>query len=170
MSDAQPPTQAGGSPSVETVPAVKAKDMSAPDSGQVRSRRGRNRSSEPKPAKASRAGRNLPAAIAVGVILLGSLLIGLLFFPFAIVVIAVAFAAVGVWEVSRALEVRGMKVPLVPVLSALSAVPSPPISHPRAQSNPSSSPSAADRGVAPVHSVGARGWTAAIGAIGLGMN
>ena len=116
MSETQPPSQAGGSPSVETVPAAKATDMSAADSGQVNSRRARNRGADAKPAKVSRAGRNLPAAIAVGVVLLGSLLIGLLFFPFAIVVIAVAFAAVGVWEVSRALEVRGMKVPLVPVL------------------------------------------------------
>ena len=116
MSETQPPSQAGGSPSVETVPAAKATDMSAADSGQVNSRRARNRGVDAKPAKVSRAGRNLPAAIAVGVVLLGSLLIGLLFFPFAIVVIAVAFAAVGVWEVSRALEVRGMNVPLVPVL------------------------------------------------------
>lgn len=75
------------------------------------------------PAKPSRAGRNLPAAIAVGVILLGSLLVGLLFLPFAIVVIATVFAGVGVWEVSRALEVRNIKVPLVPVLVGSVALP-----------------------------------------------
>ncbi|WP_461170471.1 phosphatidate cytidylyltransferase [Arthrobacter sp. Z1-15] len=79
---------------------------------------------QPKdPAKPSKAGRNLPAAIAVGVILLGSLLAGLLFFPFAIVAIATVFAAVGVWEVSRALEVRGIKVPMVPVLVSTVALP-----------------------------------------------
>ncbi len=123
MSDAQPPTQAGGAPSVETVPAAKAKQMSAGNSGRVRGGGARDSHGAGKPAKVSRAGRNLPAAIAVGVILLGSLLMGLLFFPFAIVIIAVVFAAVGVWEVNRALEVRGMKVPQVPVLVGSVALP-----------------------------------------------
>lgn len=76
-----------------------------------------------KEARPSRAGRNLPAAIGVGVALLGSLLVGLLYYPVAIVVIAAGFAVVGVWEVSRALEVRGIKVPLVPVLVGTLALP-----------------------------------------------
>ncbi|MCQ1957966.1 phosphatidate cytidylyltransferase [Arthrobacter sp. zg-Y826] len=97
--------------------------MSAADPGQVGGRAARGRRTAEKPVKVSRAGRNLPAAIAVGVILLGSLLSGLLFFPFAIVIIAVGFAAVGVWEVNRALEVRGMKVPQVPVLVGSVALP-----------------------------------------------
>ncbi|MBP3037047.1 phosphatidate cytidylyltransferase [Arthrobacter sp. zg-ZUI100] len=75
------------------------------------------------PAKVSKAGRNLPAAIAVGVILVAALLAALLFFPFGIVAIATVFAAVGVWEVSRALEVRGIKVPMVPVLVGTVALP-----------------------------------------------
>ena len=75
------------------------------------------------PERPSRAGRNLPAAIAVGVILLGSLMVGLLFLPVAIVAIAVAFAVVGSWEVGRALEVRGIKVPRIPVLAGAVAVP-----------------------------------------------
>ncbi|MBP3044063.1 phosphatidate cytidylyltransferase [Arthrobacter jiangjiafuii] len=75
------------------------------------------------PAKVSKAGRNLPAAIVVGVILVAALLAALLFFPFGIVAIATVFAAVGVWEVSRALEVRGIKVPMVPVLVGTVALP-----------------------------------------------
>lgn len=93
--------------------------MSVPDGRRTRNAAGRKRP-ERKPSKA---GRNLPAAIAVGVVLLGALLVGLLFSPLAIVAIAAAFSVVGVWEVSRALEVRGIKVPQVPVLVGSVAVP-----------------------------------------------
>ena len=119
MSQSQPPTQAGGSPSPEAGPAAKGMDMSVPDGRRAR------RAAAPKGAerKPSKAGRNLPAAIAVGVVLLGALLVGLLFSPLAIVAIAAAFSVVGVWEVSRALEIRGIKVPHVPVLVGSVAVP-----------------------------------------------
>jgi len=93
--------------------------MSVPDGRRARNSAARNRA-ERKPSKA---GRNLPAAIAVGVVLLGALMVGLLFSPLAIVAIAAAFSVVGVWEVSRALEVRGIKVPHVPVLVGSVAVP-----------------------------------------------
>ena len=126
MSNDQPTNKAGGT-SLETDPAAKATDMSATDGTgspeQAKtSKRGVGRA--PKaPAKPSKAGRNLPAAIAVGVVLVGALLSGLLFFPFAVVAIATVFAAVGVWEVSRALEVRTIKVPMVPVLVGTVALP-----------------------------------------------
>ncbi|CEA07610.1 Phosphatidate cytidylyltransferase [Arthrobacter saudimassiliensis] len=84
---------------------------------------GSRRGSDRTPDRPSRAGRNLPAAIGVGVALLGSLLVGLLYYPVAIVIIAAGFAVVGVWEVSRALEVRGIKVPMVPVLVGTLALP-----------------------------------------------
>lgn len=93
--------------------------MSVPDGRRARNSAARKRA-ERKPSKA---GRNLPAAIAVGVVLLGALMVGLLFSPLAIVAIAAAFSVVGVWEVSRALEVRGIKVPHVPVLVGSVAVP-----------------------------------------------
>ena len=64
----------------------------------------------------SRAGRNLPAALAVGVGL-GLVVIGSLF------VVRTAFVAVcavaivtAVWELAGALAVRGVRVPLVPVV------------------------------------------------------
>ena len=132
MSNDQPPNRAGGA-SLETDPAAKATDMSATDgTGSPKRAKASKRATAvpgasakpPKPpAKPSKAGRNLPAAIAVGVILLGALLAGLLFFPFAIVAIATVFAGVGVWEVSRALAVRGIKVPMVPVLAGTAALP-----------------------------------------------
>lgn len=128
MTNDQPPSKAGGT-SLETDPAAKATDMSATDGAGLvpkgkASRRGARVPGTPKaPAKPSKAGRNLPAAIAVGLLMVGALLAGLLFFPFAIVAIATVFAAVGVWEVSRALEVRGIKVPLVPVLVGTVALP-----------------------------------------------
>ena len=119
MNQSQPSTQAGGTPSPEADPAAKGTDMSVPGGRRARSSAARTRT----PRKPSKAGRNLPAAIAVGVVLLGALLVGLLFSPVAIAVIAAGFSAVGVWEVSRALEVRGIKVPHVPVLVGAVAVP-----------------------------------------------
>ncbi|WP_195840631.1 phosphatidate cytidylyltransferase [Arthrobacter sp. BL-252-APC-1A] len=122
MNQSQPSTQAGGKPSPEADPAAKGTDMDGPASRRARSSAARTRKAA-KERKPSKAGRNLPAAIAVGVVLLGALLVGLLFSPVAIAVIAAAFSAVGVWEVSRALEVRGIRVPHVPVLVGAVAIP-----------------------------------------------
>lgn len=71
----------------------------------------------------SRAGRNLPAAIGVGLALLLLLLAGLFLWPMGFVLIAVAAAVLGVWEVFRALESHGTRVPVVPVLAAAVAIP-----------------------------------------------
>ncbi|WP_370329878.1 phosphatidate cytidylyltransferase [Mycolicibacterium hippocampi] len=71
---------------------------------------------EPSQQKASRAGRNLPAAIAVGVLLGGGLIAILLFAPYlwlALVAVAVAISTV---EVSRRLEEAGYHIPLIPLL------------------------------------------------------
>jgi phosphatidate cytidylyltransferase len=64
-----------------------------------------------------RAGRNLPAAIAVGVGL-GLLVIGTLFLwtPSFVAVIALA-ASVGIWEMSRALRTADFDPPLIPLLA-----------------------------------------------------
>ncbi|WP_081737811.1 phosphatidate cytidylyltransferase [Arthrobacter sp. H41] len=71
----------------------------------------------------SRAGRNLPAAIGVGAALLIPVLAGLLFLPVAFVFTVAVLGAVGVWETSRALEVRRIRVPLAPSLASSIAMP-----------------------------------------------
>lgn len=74
-------------------------------------------------AKPSRAGRNLPAAIAVGLTLLIVVLVGLFLLPDAFVVLVAGFSAVGVWEVSRALTVKNIRVPLPPLFAGALAMP-----------------------------------------------
>jgi len=67
--------------------------------------------------KAGRAGRNLPAAIAVGVSLVLVVLASLVVWPPAFLgVIAVAGGA-GIWEMTRALKATGADAPLVPLLA-----------------------------------------------------
>ncbi|AJT42773.1 phosphatidate cytidylyltransferase [Psychromicrobium lacuslunae] len=81
---------------------------------------------EPPPAepeKTSRAGRNLPAAIGVGLPLLIVVLGGLLFYPPAFLAMVVLAAALGVWELSRALLQRGVAVPLLPIMVGVLAMP-----------------------------------------------
>ncbi|MBG6083861.1 phosphatidate cytidylyltransferase [Zhihengliuella flava] len=74
-------------------------------------------------ANASRAGRNLPAAIGVGLVLIAVVLTGLFFFPVAFVGIAAVFGALGCWEVARALEGANTDVPLVPLVTGAVALP-----------------------------------------------
>lgn len=115
MSNVQPPAGRGGRDCPES--AIPAR---SPAIG--RSRRSlRNRSGST--GKTSRAGRDLPAAVVVGVALLVSVLVGLLFLPIAVVVLATVFGALGVWEVCRALEVRSIRVPLVPVIAGSVVLP-----------------------------------------------
>ena len=65
--------------------------------------------------KPSRAGRNLPAAVSVGAVL-GALVIASLFIrKEAFVVLATLAIVVAVWELTEALAVRQVVVPLVPV-------------------------------------------------------
>ncbi|KUL28639.1 phosphatidate cytidylyltransferase [Actinoplanes awajinensis] len=65
----------------------------------------------------SRAGRNLPAAIAVGLSLGLVVLASLLVWPPALLGVVVVAAAVGVWETARALTVTGARPPLVPLIA-----------------------------------------------------
>jgi phosphatidate cytidylyltransferase len=98
-----------------------------PDGGRTARSRGRRRRGRqqqrdhdgaPVAAEAgkSRAGRNLPAAIAVG-LTLGAVVIAALFVwkPAFLGVIAVA-VGVGIWELSRAVRHAGANPPLVPLL------------------------------------------------------
>ena len=70
-----------------------------------------------------KAGRNLPAATAVGVGMLVIVLGGLLFLPLGFVLIVTAFAVFGVWEFFRALETTGTRLPIVPVMTGTVAMP-----------------------------------------------
>lgn len=70
-----------------------------------------------------KAGRDLPAAIGVGLGLLVVVIGSMLFFPVAFVVVATIFACVGSWEVNRALAGKGIHVPVTPVLVGALAMP-----------------------------------------------
>lgn len=70
-----------------------------------------------EPVKKSRAGRNLPAAISVGVILGGLVIVGLFFQPWVLVILASLAATVGTWEVTNGLNhKRGMGIPVTPAV------------------------------------------------------
>ena len=71
---------------------------------------------QPAEAKVSKAGRNLPAAIAVGVGLGALVLCTLLFAPtFWVPVVAIA-AAIATYEVTQRLREGGINVPLIPLI------------------------------------------------------
>lgn len=70
----------------------------------------------------SRTGRNLPAAIAVGLVL-GALVLGTLYTVKELfLVVVTAAVGVGVMELSKAFATRDIKVPVVPVLAGLVAM------------------------------------------------
>lgn len=73
--------------------------------------------------RASKAGRDLPAAIIVGIVLLGAVLVGLFWFHTAFIILVVLFAMVGCWEVSRAFQRSNTQVPMVPLILAAAALP-----------------------------------------------
>lgn len=64
----------------------------------------------------SRAGRNLPAAIAVGVVLGGGLIAILLFAPYLWLALVAVAVAVSTYEVSSRLTEAGYRMPLIPLL------------------------------------------------------
>lgn len=107
MDTDQPSTRAGGPPAPEAGSGVQA------------ARRRRKRAT----GQPSRAGRNLPAAIAVGLTLLVTVLVGLFFLPDAFVALVAAFCVIGVWEVSRALAVKDILVPKPPLFAGAVAMP-----------------------------------------------
>lgn len=64
-----------------------------------------------------RAGRNLPAAIAVGVFLGAVVLLTLFLYKPAFVALVIVAIGIGTWEFVRALETRGLRAPLLPLLT-----------------------------------------------------
>jgi phosphatidate cytidylyltransferase len=65
--------------------------------------------------KPSRAGRNLRAAIVIGLLLGGLALVTLFTIKVIFLIYVAAAVALGLWELTRALEVRGIRLPLIPV-------------------------------------------------------
>ncbi|MEU4420958.1 phosphatidate cytidylyltransferase [Actinoplanes sp. NPDC024001] len=88
-------------------------DEPAPKGAKGRRRAGR----ESKAPGNGRAGRNLPAAIGVGLSLGLMVLASLLIEPRALLVVLVAASGVGVREMTRALSVTGSRPPLVPLVA-----------------------------------------------------
>ncbi|WP_237224539.1 phosphatidate cytidylyltransferase [Rothia nasisuis] len=80
--------------------------------------------SQEQPPRASKAGRNLPAAITVGLVLGALLAVGLFFIPLVLVLLAAAAASVGTWEVCHGLnQKRGMGIPVIPAVTTALIMP-----------------------------------------------
>ncbi len=104
MTDSRPDTDAD------------SQQAAQPDGGARTHEESRRRSDSHAPAKPPKAGRNLPAAVAVG-LLLAALVIGTLVVDarafLGVVVLAVAL---GAWELRRAIATKGIGIPLIPLL------------------------------------------------------
>ncbi|MEH0932366.1 phosphatidate cytidylyltransferase [Micromonospora sp. CPCC 205558] len=95
----------------------------APDEAPTTGRRpkGRRRASLDRPATqqvgTGRAGRNLPAAIGVGLGLGALIVVPLLVYPLAFLPVIAAAVAIGSWEMARAVRRSGAHPPLVPLIA-----------------------------------------------------
>ena len=78
---------------------------------------GRRRAAANGRPKGSRAGRNLPAAIAVGVSLVLVVLASLVVWPEAFLAVIALAGGAGIWEMTRALKATGADAPLIPLLA-----------------------------------------------------
>ncbi|MCA4133722.1 phosphatidate cytidylyltransferase [Arthrobacter sp. M4] len=96
-------------------------DGAAPGAG----RNGRRKSPQAKAQSnpTPKAGRNLPAAVGVGLSMLVVVLGGLVLLPLGFVLLTTAFTVFGVWEIFRALQGRGTTLPIVPVMTGTVAIP-----------------------------------------------
>ncbi|HUY49136.1 MAG TPA: phosphatidate cytidylyltransferase [Streptosporangiaceae bacterium] len=72
-------------------------------------------SAEPGSAARGRAGRNLPAAVAVGASLGTVAIVSLFTVKFTFLIYMAAVVALALWELTRALGARGIRLPLPPV-------------------------------------------------------
>lgn len=77
---------------------------------------------EPLPVRTPRAGRNLPAAIAVGVAMAAVSVAALFVVKPLFLVVVLSVGALGVYELSAALSSRGIRIPLVPVMAGGAAM------------------------------------------------
>ncbi|MFY1586206.1 phosphatidate cytidylyltransferase [Micromonospora sp. WMMD734] len=96
-------------------------DADPPEPPPGRRSPGRRRASADRPAtpqpSTGRAGRNLPAAIGVGLGLGALVLVPLFFFLPGFLAVLAAAIGVGIWEMARAVRRSGARPPLVPLLA-----------------------------------------------------
>ncbi|WP_431893937.1 phosphatidate cytidylyltransferase [Micromonospora haikouensis] len=118
----------GGPPAGTAYPTDESTGPAYPPGGGAepeppRGRRGpgRRRASAERPPtqqpSPGRAGRNLPAAIGVGVGLGAAVLLPLFFYLPAFLLVLAAAIAIGIWEMARAVRRSGAHPPLVPLIA-----------------------------------------------------
>ncbi|MGJ6963886.1 phosphatidate cytidylyltransferase [Streptosporangium sp. G11] len=73
-------------------------------------------------AGSSRTGRNLPVAAAVGLALAAVVIASLYFVKVLFLAVVVAAVGIGVTELVRSFEARGIRVPLIPVLAGMAVM------------------------------------------------
>lgn len=103
-------------------PSAPAGLRPVPDLGPPQTRRQR-REQEAAQARKAKAGRNLPAAITVGVLLLGGALVGLIWLPVVLAILVIALLLLGVTETASAISRRGLDVPRVPLWAGAVMMP-----------------------------------------------
>src|SRR5699024_11482222 len=74
---------------------------------------------EPQPArvaqpKESRAGRNLPAAIVVGLILLSAAVVGIFFYPIVLAILIAVLVPLGICELAQVAKTKNIHLALTP--------------------------------------------------------
>lgn len=83
---------------------------------------------KPQPAQApkqqeSRAGRNLPAAITVGIILLGAAVVGIFFYPIVLAIFIAVLVPLGIWEIAQVAKTKNIHLALTPAWVAGLGIP-----------------------------------------------
>jgi phosphatidate cytidylyltransferase len=104
-----------------TDPSALADPRPAPQQPPLTRRQ--RREQEAALSRKAKAGRNLPAAITVGVLLLGGALVGLMWMPVVLALLVIALLVLGVTETARALSRRGLDIPMVPLWIGAVAMP-----------------------------------------------
>ncbi|KIR65561.1 phosphatidate cytidylyltransferase [Micromonospora haikouensis] len=116
-----PPAGAAYPPDESTGPAYPPGGGAEPEPPRGRRGPGRRRASAERPPtqqpSPGRAGRNLPAAIGVGVGLGAAVLLPLFFYLPAFLLVLAAAIAIGIWEMARAVRRSGAHPPLVPLVA-----------------------------------------------------
>ncbi|MFC7402889.1 phosphatidate cytidylyltransferase [Citricoccus sp. GCM10030269] len=105
-----------------TDPSALVDPRAVPDSEPPLTRRQR-REQEAAQARQAKAGRNLPAAIVVGLLLLGGALVGLIWLPVVLAILVIALLLLGVTEAAGAISRRGLDIPMVPLWAGAIAMP-----------------------------------------------